>query len=114
MAARMGYSFCIQPVRRAGNPALTLWYILLMAGVSRIYANEVGAGDIFWPITPPDRVLWDSATMPAFRGRGIYPQLLQAILRREESEAEKFWVGHRADNIASQRGRFPYSFSSIR
>lgn len=67
-------------------------------------ANAVGVGDTFWPITPPDRGLWDFATLPAWRGRGIYPHLLQAILRREAGEVEKFWIGHRLDNIASQRG----------
>jgi hypothetical protein len=30
--------------------------------------------------------------------------LLQAILRSEQSEADKFWIGHRVDNYASKRG----------
>lgn len=67
-------------------------------------AKSVGVADIFWPITPPDRGLWDFFTLEGARGRGIYPRLLQAILRSEQSEAEKFWIGHRADNDASQRG----------
>lgn len=74
------------------------------AGYGWSGANAIGVGDKFWPITPPNRGLWDFATLPAFRGRGMYPHLLQAILRREEHEAEKFWIGHRIDNIASQRG----------
>ncbi|MBE2222330.1 MAG: GNAT family N-acetyltransferase [Anaerolineae bacterium] len=67
-------------------------------------AKSVGVADIFWPITPPNRGLWDFATLPAWRGRGIYPHLLQAILRQEQNDAEKFWLGHRVDNMASKRG----------
>ncbi len=55
-------------------------------------------------LTPSDRALWDFVTFEAWRGRGIYPLLLQAILRTEQSEAERFWIGHRADNDASKRG----------
>jgi len=67
-------------------------------------AKSVGVADIFWPITPPDRGLWDFFTFEGARGRGIYSHLLQAILRSEQGEAEKFWIGHRVDNCASQRG----------
>jgi ribosomal protein S18 acetylase RimI-like enzyme len=51
-----------------------------------------------------DRYLWDFATLPAWRGRGIYPRLLQAILRAEEHEAERFWIIHAPENGASQAG----------
>jgi GNAT superfamily N-acetyltransferase len=74
------------------------------AGYGWSGANSVGVADVFWPITPPDRGLWDFFTLPVARGRGIYPHLLQAILRTEQSEAERFWIGHRVDNLASQRG----------
>lgn len=57
-----------------------------------------------WPLTSDDRGLWDFVTFETWRGRGIYPLLLQSILRTEESEAERFWIGHRADNDASKRG----------
>lgn len=67
-------------------------------------AKSVGVGDVFWPITPPDRGLWDFFTLENARGRGAYPHLLQAILRTEQDEAEKFWLGHRVDNHASKRG----------
>ena len=47
--------------------------------------------------------LWDFVTLPAWRGRGIYPQLLQAILRAED-DVERFWIGYEARNEASARG----------
>jgi len=49
-----------------------------------------------------DRYLWDFGTLPAWRGRGIYPALLQAIIKGEG--AERFWIGHDWDNVASARG----------
>src|SRR5512139_153841 len=48
-------------------------------------ANSVGVADVFWPIAPPNRGLWDFFTLQAARGRGIYPRLLQAILRTEQA-----------------------------
>jgi ribosomal protein S18 acetylase RimI-like enzyme len=48
------------------------------------------------------RYLWDFATLPAWRGQGIYPHLLQAILVREQ--AERFWIMHAPENNASGRG----------
>lgn len=74
------------------------------AGYGWSGANSVGVADIFWPIPPASRGLWDFFTLEETRGRGIYPHLLQTILRQEQEEAEKFWLGHRVDNAASQRG----------
>jgi GNAT superfamily N-acetyltransferase len=51
-----------------------------------------------------ERYLWDFVTLPAFRGRGLYPLLLQEIVRRQSSEAAWFWIGHEPDNEASRRG----------
>ena len=50
-----------------------------------------------------DRYLWNFATYPDFRGRGIYPRLLQAILQGEP-EGSRFWILHRWSNTASARG----------
>lgn len=74
------------------------------AGYGWSGAWSVGVADVFWPIPPHSRGLWAFYTLEGWRGHGIYPRLLQAILRREQGEAEKFWIGHRADNHASRRG----------
>ncbi|MCA9925032.1 MAG: GNAT family N-acetyltransferase [Anaerolineales bacterium] len=76
-------------------------------------ANSVGVADIFWPMTPNSRGLWDFFTLASARGRGVYPHLLQAILRREQNEAETFWLGHRVDNFASKRGIEKAGFSLV-
>jgi GNAT superfamily N-acetyltransferase len=48
--------------------------------------------------------LWDFATLPEWRGLGIYPRLLRAILAREAGHAERFWIGHVRENRASGHG----------
>jgi len=50
------------------------------------------------------RYLWDFATVPAWRGHGIYPRLLQAILDAESGDADRFWILHAWTNEASKRG----------
>ncbi|HET9985907.1 MAG TPA: hypothetical protein VFQ38_20075 [Longimicrobiales bacterium] len=40
----------------------------------------------------------------ADRGKGIYPRLLQGILRAESAEAERFWIGYAPENHASGAG----------
>jgi RimJ/RimL family protein N-acetyltransferase len=54
-------------------------------------------------LLPWDRYLWDFATVPAWRGRGVYPRLLQAILEQEYA-ANRFWIIHAPENRASARG----------
>lgn len=63
-------------------------------------------GGLALALTVPhgERYLWDFVTLPAFRGRGLYPLLLQEMLRRQSAEAEWFWIGHEPQNDASRRG----------
>ena len=61
-------------------------------------------GGLVWTLGEGDRYLGDFVTLPNFRGRGVYPNLLQAILRSEPAAAERFWIGHHGPNVASQRG----------
>jgi GNAT superfamily N-acetyltransferase len=58
------------------------------------------------------RYLWDFQTLPPWRGRGIYPRLLQAIIDHHAA-AERFWVGHDLDNIASARGIAKAGFCQV-
>lgn len=51
-----------------------------------------------------NRYLWDFATLPDFQGRGVYPHLLQAILREESREAERFWIIFAPENLPSGAG----------
>ena len=58
-------------------------YGWVAAKVARII--EVG---LSWKLSPQDRHLWDFVTLPAYRGLGVYPHLLQAILQAESQKAE--------------------------
>lgn len=53
---------------------------------------------------PSNRYLRDFATLPAWRGRGIYPRLLQAIVQQEVSDTSRFWILHQIANVASANG----------
>ena len=65
---------------------------------------HIGGLDLVFTVPPDERYLWDFVTLPAYRGRGLYPLLLQEIVRRQMPEAEWFWIGHAPDNRASARG----------
>lgn len=51
-----------------------------------------------------NRYLWNFRTMEAFRGLGIYPALLQYIIRYEKEKAERFWIIHAPENTSSLKG----------
>jgi GNAT superfamily N-acetyltransferase len=80
----------------AGAPVAYGWSARKQAAI-----GEVG---VAFGIARPNRYLWDFATLPAWRGRGVYPRLLQAILEQEAAETLRFWIGHVPTNLPSARG----------
>lgn len=71
-------------------------------GWSATGAVDLLGGRVTLHFPPLHRYLYGFVTHPDWRGRGIYPHLLQAILRIEEQEY--FWIIHLLENTASQRG----------
>lgn len=63
-----------------------------------------GGGLVTFQIPARNRYLYDFVTLPAWRGQGVYPRLLQAILSQESQEYERFWIIHQLSNVASERG----------
>jgi GNAT superfamily N-acetyltransferase len=59
--------------------------------------------DFSFTVPPGNGYLWDFVTLPAWRGRGVYPHLLQEIVR-QETEIERFWIGYEDRNEVSGRG----------
>lgn len=57
-----------------------------------------------YDLLPRHRALWDFRTLEAWRGRGVYSRLLQAILRAEAPHADWVEISHVIGNVASQRG----------
>lgn len=85
-------------------------FLLRVDGMSASYGwsatgpAHIGGLALTLEVPPRERYLWDFATLAPFRGRGLYPLLLQEILRRQAGEAEWFWIGHEPRNDASRRG----------
>lgn len=73
---------------------------------------EIGELGINASLPPGNRYLWDFVTLPKWRGQGIYPLLIQAMLH-DEASAERFWVGHDAPNVASGRGITRAGFQKV-
>jgi GNAT superfamily N-acetyltransferase len=71
-------------------------------------ARRLGAVDelrFSWDVPAGNCYLWDFVTLPEWRGRGVYPHLLQAIVGQELADGiDRFWIGYEAHNEASGRG----------
>ena len=65
---------------------------------------DIGELGAHLTLNSDERYLWNFVTLPAYRGLGIYPRLLQAIMREEPAEAERFWIGYAPENHASGAG----------
>jgi GNAT superfamily N-acetyltransferase len=85
-------------------------YIARLHGASAAYgwvaAADADIGELVLPfrLHGSNRYLWDFQTLPEWRGRGIYPLLLQAILTDQRSESHRFWIITAPENRASARG----------
>lgn len=73
-------------------------------GWSATHRASIGEIGCHFAIPAGERYLWDFATLPAWRGYGLYPRLLQAILAAECTEAARFWIAYLPENSASERG----------
>src|SRR4030095_8186023 len=80
---------------------------------SAMVAASMGELDLGFNVPRASRYLWDFATLPGWRGLGIYPALLQTILRDEGADAERFWIGHLLRNSASRRGIEKAGFQEV-
>ena len=65
---------------------------------------EIGELQSTFAVPDGERYLWNFVTATAYRGRGIYPRLLDAIVRQESREASQFWIAHAPENHASGAG----------
>ena len=82
--------------RRDGATAAWGWVATREAAM-----GELGAA---FRVPPGERYLWNFVTLPAHRGLGIYPRLLDAIVRAESGDAERFWIAYAPENHASGTG----------
>ncbi|GLV60530.1 hypothetical protein KDH_73490 [Dictyobacter sp. S3.2.2.5] len=66
-------------------------------------AGSIGDLQFRFELPPRNAYLYDFKTLPEWRGHGIYPRLLQAIVQ-QEPEIDRFWIGYVPGNVASARG----------
>ncbi|MCC6453810.1 MAG: GNAT family N-acetyltransferase [Caldilineaceae bacterium] len=93
-------------VARIGNEPVAYGWV----ATQRAHIGEL---DVTIALPHADRYLWDFATLPAWRGRGIYPRLLQAILVSEPSYVKRFWIIAAPENHASSAGIQKAGFTSV-
>src|SRR5262249_25891834 len=94
-------------------------YIALLGEAPVAYGWVAGAGatigelGVSFVLPRGDRYLWDFATLPTWRGRGLYPHLLQGIIAAEAARAARLWIIHAPENRASCRGIAKAGFAPI-
>ena len=96
----------------------------------RAYVASIGDADVAWGwvatdtamigeiqssfvIPKRERYLWNFVTRPTHRGLGIYPRLLDEIVKAEQAEAERFWVAYAPENHASGAGIHKAGFETV-
>ncbi len=92
--------------RKAGHRP----YVAYVDGAAAAYGwvatknASIGELDLAFHLPATERYLWDFATRPEWQGYGLYPRLLQAILRQESQQANRFWIIHAPENTPSGAG----------
>ena len=94
-------------------------YIAYMDGTPAAYgwvatrAASIGELGLTFRLPPGEGYLWDFATAPEWQGRGIYPQLLRAILAQESATGTRFWIIHAPENLPSGAGMHKAGFVPV-
>jgi len=60
-----------------------------------------------------NRYLWNFRTLAQYRGLGIYPALLQHIMKYEGDNANRFWIIHAPENKSSLKGIVKSGFEYV-
>lgn len=87
------------------EPAAWGWSATLAANI-----GELGSS---FRLAPGQRYLWNFVTLKQYRGMGIYPRLLAAIMADEAAEAERFWIAWAPENHASGAGIRKAGFTAV-
>jgi GNAT superfamily N-acetyltransferase len=77
------------------NPVAYGWVAMQQGGISELQFS--------FTLPARNAYLWDFLTLPQWRGRGIYPRLLQSIIHQEPL-IDYFWIGYAPGNDLSARG----------
>lgn len=88
-----------------GTPAAWGWVATRTADIGELASS--------FHIPDGERYLWNFVTLPSHRGLGIYPRLVDAIVRAESAEAERFWIARAPENHASGAGIGRAGFATV-
>lgn len=91
----------------SGRRCYTAWVGSQLAGYGWVSfgGEDVGELGIHLQLQPCEAYVWDCYTLPAFRGKRIYPALLVWILHVLSNEGLCWaWIGADRDNLPSQQG----------
>lgn len=80
-------------------------------GWSAARCADIGELGLRFTLPRDERYLWDFATLPGYRGLGLYPRLLQAMVRGER--AARAWIIHAPENLPSGTGMSRAGFSPV-
>ncbi len=105
VVARLRADHRVYVASLGGTPAAYGWVATLSASIGELALD--------FALPSSDRYLWDFATLPEWRGRGIYPRLLQGIIAREGAQAERFWIIAAPENAASGSGIAKAGFAPV-
>ncbi len=76
--------------------------------------EDIGELNLRIRLLPGEAYIWDCATLPAFREKGLYSALLGYILRQLHAQTLcRVWIGADHDNIASQKGMARAGFQHV-
>jgi GNAT superfamily N-acetyltransferase len=99
----------------AGNRAYVAFMDDVPAAWGWVATGQATIGEVKASFTmkPAERYLWNFVTLPEFRGLGIYPRLIQAIVEKESVDGERFWIAYAPENHASGAGIVKAGFTVI-
>jgi ribosomal protein S18 acetylase RimI-like enzyme len=99
----------------AGHRAYLAWWDGWPAAWGWVATRTAEIGELGSTFTIPEgeRYLWNFVTLPAHRGKGIYPRLLDAIVQAEADEADCFWIVFAPENHASGAGIRKAGFTTV-
>jgi len=105
MAARFAAGHKAYVAFIGNEPAAWGWVATHSAEIGELGSRfSIGAGE---------RYLWNFVTRAAFRGRGIYPCLIEAIIGAESAFADRFWIAYAPENHASRTGIVKAGFRTV-
>lgn len=98
-----------------GHRAYVAWYDGAPAAWGWVATRSATIGELIsrFELASRQRYLWNFVTASTHRGLGIYPRLLEAIVRAERREADEFWIAYAPENRASGSGIGKAGFTTV-